>query len=174
MDFESKLIPILREGVEIVKMISFKKLKEALAQKHPDQENAFITKLAGALINAIFGAPTHEEPFAVFARNHANLIAHEQAKVGDMLAELRIPLTDALRIQSLCDHQEGQDSTTTLQQAQDLGILLTDRDLPMPHSFIELVRRLGSSFGLLLPHQANTGGPATPSKSALSPPTRIS
>lgn len=162
MNFESKLIPILREGVEIVKMISFKKLKEMLAKKYPDQENAFITKLAGALINAIFGAPTQEEPFAVFARNHANLIAHEQAKVAAMLAELRIPLTDALRIQSLCDHQEGQDSTATLQQAQYLGILLTDRDLPLPHSFIELVRRLGSSFGLVLPPQPDSGGAATP------------
>ena len=156
MDFESKLIPVLREGVEIVKMISFKKLKESLAKKHPDREAAFIAKLAGALINAIFGAPAHEEPFAIFARSHANLIAHEQANVGAMLEELRVPLTDALRIQSLCDHQEGQDNTATLQQAQALGILLVDRDLPLPHSFIELVRRLGSAFGLLLPPLPDT------------------
>lgn len=161
MTFESKLIPILREGVEIVKMISFKKLKEALAKKHPEQEAAFIAKLSGALINAIFGAPAHEEPFAIFARNHANLIAHEQTKVGAMLEELRIPLTDALRIQSLCDHQEGLDSTATLRQAQDLGILLADRDLPLPHSFIELVRRLGSAFGLLLPPLPNAGEATT-------------
>lgn len=161
MDFESKLIPILREGVEVVKMISFRKLKEALAEKHPAQDGAFLAKLAGALINAIFGAPTHEEPFAVFARSHANLIAHEQTRVGAMLEELRIPLTDALRIQSLCDHQEGQDSTATLRQAQALGILLADRDLPLPHSFIELVRRLGSGFGLLLPPLPNTEGAAT-------------
>lgn len=161
MTFESKLIPILREGVEIVKMISFKKLKETLAKKYPDREGAFIAKLAGALVNAIFGAPAHEEPFAVFARSHANLIAHEQAKVGAMLEELRIPLTDALRIQSLCDHQEGLNSTATLQQAQTLGILLADRDLPLPHSFIELVRRLGSAFGLLLPPLPNTDGTTT-------------
>jgi len=161
MDFESKLIPILREGVEIVKMISFKKLKDALAKNHPAQEAAFLAKIAGALINTIFGAPAYEEPFAVFARNHANLIAHEQAKVGAMLEELRIPLTDALRIQALCDHQEGQDSTATLQQAQALGILLADRDLPLPHSFIELVRRLGSVFGLLLSPLPDTEEAAT-------------
>lgn len=155
MTFESKLIPILREGVEIVKMISFKKLKEALVEKHPDWERPFSAKLAGALINTIFGSPSYEEPFAIFARKHANLIAHEQTKVGTMLEELRIPLTDALRIQSLCDHQEGQDSTATLQQAQELGILLVDRDLPLPHSFVELVRRLGSAFGLLLPPLPN-------------------
>lgn len=151
MAFASKLIPILREGIEIVKMISFKRLKEALAAKHPDQEAAFIAKLAGALVNVIFGAPAHEEPFAVFARNHAHLIAHEQTKIGAMLEELRIPLTDALRMQSLCDHQEGLDSTAVLQQAHNLGILLADRELPLPHSFIALVRRLGSGFGLLLP-----------------------
>jgi hypothetical protein len=162
MALESKLIPILREGVEIVKMISFKQLKDTLAAKHPEREAVFIAKIAGALVNTIFGAPAYEEPFAVFARNHANLIAHEQAKVAAMLEELRIPLTDALRIQSLCDHQEGLDSTITLRQAQELGILLTDRDLPLPHSFIELVRRLGSAFGLLLPPLPDSGGPAMP------------
>jgi len=161
MDFESKLIPILREGVEVVKMISFKKLKETLAAKHSDWEGAFIAKIAGALINGIFGTPAHEEPFAVFARSHANLIAHELTKAWAMLEELRIPLTDALRIQSLCDHQEGRDSTATLQQAQEMGILLADRDLPLPHSFIELVRRLGSAFGLLLPPQPDIDGTTT-------------
>lgn len=155
MTFESKLIPVLREGVEIVKMISFKKLKEALTAKHPTLEAPLIAKIAGALVNTIFGTPAYEEPFAIFARNHANLIAHEQAKVGAMLEELRIPLTDALRIQALCDHQEGRDSTATLKQAQALGIFMADRDLPMPHSFIELVRRLGSAFGLLLPPVPN-------------------
>lgn len=162
MTFESKLIPILREGVEIVKMLSFKKLKEALVKKYPDRETAFLAKLAGALINTIFGAPAYEESFAVFVRKHANLIAHEQARVGAMLEELRIPLTDALRIQALCDHQEGLRSAVTLQQAQDLGILLADRDLPLPHSFIDLVRRLGSAFGLLLPPAPNPGGGGTP------------
>lgn len=151
MAVESKLIPILREGVEIVKMISFKKLKTALAKKYPDREPAFVGKLAGALVNEIFGVPASDESFAIFAREHVTLIAHEQAKAGTMLEELLIPLTDALRIQSLCDHQEGLNSTATLQQAHALGILLTDRDLPLPHSFIELVRRLGSAFGLLLP-----------------------
>ncbi|HIJ90297.1 MAG: hypothetical protein OEV89_05960 [Desulfobulbaceae bacterium] len=162
MTFESKLIPILREGVEIVKMISFKKLKEALILKHPDREGPFIAKLAGALINAIFGTPALEEPFVVFARSHAKLIAQEQAQLGAMLEELRIPLTDALRIQALCDHQEGLDSTATLRQAQEQGILLADRDLPLPHRFIELVRRLGSGFGLLLPPlPATDNGAAT-------------
>jgi len=160
MAVESKLIPILREGVEIVKMISFKKLKEALAAKHPDLEAAFIAKIAGALINTIFGAPAHEEPFAVFARNHANLIAHEKTRLEAMLEELLIPLTDALRIQTLCDHQEGLDSGVVLRHAQEQGILLTDRDLPLPHGFIELVRRLGSAFGLLLPPLPNTCGAA--------------
>lgn len=151
MTFESKLTPILREGVEIVKMISFKKIKDALAKKYPEMEPPIIGKLAGALVNAIFGTPSQEESFVIFARNHADLIAREQTNLEGMLEEIRIPLTDALRIQSLCDHQEGLDSTGILQQAQKLGILLVDRDLPLPHSFIELVRRLGSGFGLLLP-----------------------
>lgn len=156
MALESKLIPILREGVEIVKMISFKKIKDALAKKYPEMETPVIGKIAGALVNAIFGTPSQEEPFMVFARKHADLIAREQTNLEGMLEEIRIPLTDALRVQSLCDHQEGLDSTAILRQAQELGILLVDRDLPLPHSFIDLVRRLGSGFGLLLPPTPDT------------------
>lgn len=151
MAVESKLIPVLREGIEIVKMISYKKLKEALAAKYPDRESSFIARLTGALINMIFGVVPQEEPFVQFAQTHAELIAQEKAHLGAILEDLRIPLTDALRIQSLCDHQQGEDTTATLKQAQELGILLVDRDLPLPHSFTELVRRLGSAFGLLLP-----------------------
>jgi hypothetical protein len=156
--FESRLIPILREGVEVVKMICFKKLKETLAMQYPDREAAFIAKLAGVLVNTIFNAPAQETPLNAFARSNTDLLARNLSRVGAMLEELRIPLTDALRIQSLCDHQERLNSTATLQQAQKLKILLTDRDLPLPHSFIELVRRLGSKFGLLLPPLSGTDG----------------
>lgn len=156
MAVESRLIPVLREGIDIVKMIAYKKLKEALATKHPDRDAPFIAKLTGALINVIFGVPAQEEPFVQFARTEAELIAQEKITLGPMLEDLRIPLTDALRIQALCDHQQGEDSTATLKQAQELGILLVDRDLPLPHSFTELVRKLGSAFGLILPPLPST------------------
>ena len=70
------------------------------------------------------------------------------------LNELLIPLTDGLRTMVLCDHQEGSDSSQILQHAQDLGLLLSDRNLPMPHTFIDLVRRLGQAYGLLSPPPA--------------------
>ncbi|MGV1100943.1 hypothetical protein ACUUL3_16225 [Thiovibrio sp. JS02] len=148
---EGRLIPIMREGIDIIKMIFFKKLKETLIRKYPERDPAFAGKLSGAMVNRIFAGENQEAPFLAFATENAGLIAKELSRVAVDLEEMRIPLTDALRMQTLCDHQEGSTSTATLQAAEQLGILLLDRDLPLPHSFIQLARKLGSAFGLIIP-----------------------
>jgi hypothetical protein len=43
------------------------------------------------------------------------------------------------------------ENSKILSQNQNYGILLVERDLPMPHRFIELVRRIGASLGLVVP-----------------------
>ncbi len=152
--FESRLIPIMREGIDIIRMILYRKLKENLAARHPDRDGAFVGRLSGTLVNKIFGVENQEAPFLAFVAVHASLISQELARVASDLGELRIPLTDALRMQALCDHQEGLDSTSPLREAEKLGILLLDRDLPLPHSFIQLARSLGRGFGLVTPPSA--------------------
>lgn len=148
---ESKLIPILREGIEIIKMIFFKKLQDYLTKKYPDQEPGYINKLAGTMINDFFGTPNTQEPFACFAQENNKMVQEELSKIPSTLKDMRIPLTDALRIQVLCDHQEGIDNSSVLEHAQKMGILLIDRELPLPHSFMNLVRKLGSAFGIIIP-----------------------
>ena len=64
---------------------------------------------------------------------------------------LRIPLTDALRIQFLCDSQEGFGNEEMLKCAKDLGILIVDRGVPLPKNFMNLVRKVGQSYGLIDP-----------------------
>lgn len=151
MKFESKLIPVLREGVNVVKMIFFKKLQDYLAEKYPDQEKEFTNKLAASLINDLFDTPNPEEPFASFAKANKTIVEEELKAVAANFEDMRIPLTDALRVQVLCGHQEGIDNSAVLARAKDLNILLVERDLPLPHSFMHLVRKLGSAFGLILP-----------------------
>ena len=151
MEVESKLIPILREGIEIVKMIFFKQLQTHLVTKHPNQEKAFINKLAGAVINQYFGIVLEDSVFVKFAADHQDVVDEVLKEVPQDLEIMRIPLTDALRIMTLCDYQEGVDNPMLLERAKDYGILLVDRDLPMPNKFIELIRKLGESFGLITP-----------------------
>jgi len=148
------LISILREGVEIVKMLCFRKLKEELAGRYPEREAVFSARLAGALLGSLFDPSVADNPFV---REHPELLAREQAALAGMLGELCIPVTDALRIQALCDHQEGLDSTAALRRAQELKVLLAGRDMPLPHHFIELVRRLGSAAGLVAPLRQEAG-----------------
>jgi len=151
MEFESRLIPILREGVDIIKMIFFKKLKAHLAKEYSDRGPEYIGKMAGTVINELFGTTNSDPSFASFAEENKILCTQILNNIATDFEEMRIPLTDSLRTAVLCDHQEGIDNSSVLTRARELGILLVERELPLPHSFLNLVRKLGASFGLLVP-----------------------
>ena len=149
MQYESKLIPVLREGIDVIKMIFFKKLKTHLPHKYPHKDGTYINYLAGAVINELFGTENPAEPYASFALENKFFIKLELKNIPSDFPEMRIPLTDALRVQFLCDYQEGIDSSHILTQAKQQGILLIDRDAPLPAKFMTLVRKLGGGFDLI-------------------------
>ena len=149
MNSQSDLIGTLREGVEIIKIVFYKRLKDHLISQQEDLDPGFAVRLSGAVVNQVFGTPNPHEPHRSFAEAHADQIRQVVFRIATDLDEMRIPLTDALRIQFLCDQQEGIDSTEILTQAQEAGILLTEREVPMPAAFMNLVRRLGVAFGIL-------------------------
>ena len=97
------------------------------------------------IINGLFGTPNREEPFLSFAKAHAALIDEEIGRLAAEYPEMRIPITDALRVQFLCDSREGCDSEAVLARARDLGILILDREVPLPDHFMTLARRLGEA-----------------------------
>jgi hypothetical protein len=150
-EFESKLIPVLRDGIDIIKMIFFKKLKSYLSRKYPERDSAYINKLSGAIINELFGVANMAEPFASFVNKNKDKIYAEMKDLSFELEEMLIPLTDALRIQFLCDTQEGIDSSSILARAKELNILISEREIPLPNHFMTLVRTLGIKFNLLNP-----------------------
>ncbi len=148
MNTESKIVPVLREGVHIVKMVLYRVVKEGFTDRDPPMEEDRASKLAGAVVNELFGTPNREEPFLSFARDNRSSIRTEMERLAAEYPEMKIPLTDALRIQFLCDSREGFDDTRLLVQARDLGILMLERDLPLPDAFMALARRLGEEHNL--------------------------
>jgi len=150
MEFESKLIPILREGVAIIKVVFYKKLKDYLVKEYPDRDEIYINKLSGAIINELFGTPNIEEKFALFAEENKRHIDHELMNICIEFDDMLIPLTDALRVQFLCDHQDGIESAFIMSRAQELNILLVDREVPLPSNFMKMVRELGYEFNILV------------------------
>ena len=147
--FDDKLLPILHEGVQIVKLITFQELKKVFAVRYPHYEEQDSGMLAGSLINELFMTPNTQERFLRFTEIRAKEIESELAGLAATLAKLRPLLTDAIRIQFLCDSQKGRENPELLRIAQKLGILEEDRDVPMPARFIHLVRAVGQSYGLL-------------------------
>lgn len=147
---QSQLIAALREGVSLVQMIFFKEIRAGLAGKYPDREAAFLSMLAGAIANDVFGTANPEEKFVDFHRTHRGIIEQELLGIKDEHTSILPALTDALRIQALCDNQQGGDGTGILALANELGILLVDREIPLPSSFMTLTRDLGEQHNLII------------------------
>ncbi len=147
---KSELIIALREGVAVVQMVFFKELRSFFASKYPEKDIPSRSMLAGAILNKLFGVVNPEEKFQKFNKESHAVIEQELLSILENFPHLLPNLTDALRIQVLCDNQEGDDTATVLQQAEMLGILQKDRELPLPSTFMTLVRRLGEKHGLTI------------------------
>ena len=148
---DSRLLPILREGIAIIQMIFFKELKNLIIKKHPDLDTSDQSMLAGAITNEIFGTHNTEAKFQAFRNTHQGIIEQELMGLSTELPDITDPLADALRVQTLCDNQEGTDSSHILKQADNFGLLQKDRELPMPSTFMETVRQLGAKYKIVIP-----------------------
>ncbi len=148
----SQLVPVLREGLSIIQMIVFKEMRAGLAGKYPELAAGDLSMLAGAIVSEVFGNPNPEEKFRQFRKDHWGIIEQELLGLHANNPGLCAPITDALRIQALCDSREGNgDNPTLLAKAHERGILIKDRDIPLPSSFMTQVRNLGKEHNLIVP-----------------------
>ncbi len=149
-DRQSRLIGALREGVSLVQMVFFKEVRTLMGKHHPELDSKGHLMLAGAITNELFGTPNPEPKFVAFRQEHRKLIEQEMNGLAHSLPHLRNGITDALRVQALCDNQEGIDDPGVLQAAEALGLLVRERNLPLPSSFMTLVRGLGEQYQLII------------------------
>ena len=149
-DRQSRLVGALREGVSLVQMVFFKEVRTELEKSRPELDSKSRLMLAGAITNELFGTPNPEPKFVAFRNERRELIEEELNGLAQSLPHLRSYLTDALRVQALCDAQEGIDDPGVLQAAEALGLLVKERNLPLPSSFMTLVRGLGEQYQLII------------------------
>ena len=145
----------MREAVAAVQLVLFGELKKKLAGKYQHWPAGEYQRFIGCLVNDIFGTPAQDPAAVQFARDHLDLVEEELRAMADNVPALLPVLTDALRMQTLCDHEQGVNSLPTLLRARTLGILDEDRTMPMPSTFMLAVRRLGAEHGLLEKMQPN-------------------
>jgi len=148
---QSRLIGVLREGITIVQMILFKEVRDRLGNNHPDLDTAILSKLAGTITNEVFGTSNPDEKFRLFRRENSGLIEQELLGLHEQLPKLRGILSDALRVQALCDTQEGNDASRLLTRADELGLLIPERDIPLPSIFMTRIRTIGAEYNLIVP-----------------------
>lgn len=146
---DNRVIPVMREAIATVQLILYRELKAGLAGKYaawPEEEYA---RLIGCIVNDVFGTPSTENEAARFARFHMDRVEEEMRSLAELVPGLLPALTDALRMQTFCDYEEGVNSLPTLIRARHLGFLQEERTMPMPSTFMLFVRRLGVEHGLL-------------------------
>jgi len=151
---DNKVVPVMREAVTTVQMVLFKVLRQNVHDRYVDQNETYHTQLAGAVINNLFGTQPMDEGVGVFASGNRELVERELHELRDSVKELIPIITDALRMKTICDNQEGIHSIGSLLIAKALGILQEERDLPMPSTFMLQVRTLASLHGLVEPMEA--------------------
>ena len=150
---ESRLIPVLREGICVVQMVLFKELRALLTRKHPDRDSLSLSMLSGAITNELFGTLNMEEKFQDFRRKNRGAIEQQLLSLSQELPALTAPFTDALRMQTLCDSSEGKEDTESaklLNQAAEIGLLLQEREVPLPSTFMTMTRTLGDAHQLII------------------------
>lgn len=150
MERNSQLTGVLREGIGVIQMVIFKELRDHFSQKYGDKDIRERAMLVGAIINKLFGMENPEPKFQEFNNKNRALIEQEMLGMAEQFPALRGSITDALRIQVLCDSQEGEDSSSVLTQAEELELLILDREVPLPSTFMTRVRRLGEQNGLTI------------------------
>ena len=148
---KSHIVESLREGVAIVQMVFFKELRTQISKRFPELEQKEQLMLSGAVTNELFGTKNSEARFAQFRKSHKAVIEQELLGLATNLPELRPYITDALRVQTLCDSHEGVEDTAVLEAADRIGILLKDRDIPLPSVFMTFARGLGDQHQLITP-----------------------
>ena len=147
---KSKIVAALREGIGVVQMVFFKELRLLIHKRYPDMDKADQSMLTGAITNELFGTPNMEDRFVQFRDQNKTIIETELSRLYKDLPHLKPYLTDALRVQTLCDSHEGSDNTDVLEVADKLKILLKDRDIPLPSAFMTYIRGLGEQHQLII------------------------
>ncbi len=153
MDPDNQLVPVLREGIDIVKIITYKTVKEYFNNHAKDIDSNICIKITGIIINIVFGTPNSNVEIKKIQRQYKDEIQDAIDQLPVILGDFCDVITDALRIQILCDGHNNIDSTPILEQAAKLKILRKERELPLPNKFVELVRELGGTHNLLTPMQ---------------------
>ncbi len=151
MSDNNRLVIALREGVGLVQMLLYKELKERLGRENPKREEKEISMLAGAITGEVFAAKNQEEKFVSFRQRHLGEIEQELLGLTANHPQFINILTDALRIEVLCDYHENRENSVLLKQAQNYGYLAEERETPLPSAFMTNIRELGRRHNLVIP-----------------------
>lgn len=115
---DNRLLPLMREAVLMVRMLLHRQLLQDFAAQRPELAPEDRVRLAGALINDLFGTVPADEGVVAFAWAQRALVETAMRGLAAHSGKLRPLITDALRMHCICDGQEGVNTTASLLNGQ--------------------------------------------------------
>ncbi len=153
----SGFLPALREGVVLLQMVFYMRFRDWLTAQEPELTQEEIKLISGAMVNRLFGEKKVSNSLNRFMKKNLQTIDEKLSLVPDELQELRIPITDALRMHFFLNRFQGtgdqEMEILALKNAKKWGILIEERQVPWPKGFMEMTYRIGKAYGLIKEQQ---------------------
>lgn len=150
-EFDSKLLPILREAVEVVRMILFKELKEYFVAVCPEQTDD-AGRLAAGVLNDLFGVINPDPAYAGFVERNQAILDQAVAEFPSRFEKLLIPLSIPCGCSFSAIPARGLMRAPSFSPAPGSGgCCWTIARCRCPIIIWSLIRRLGAAYGLVLP-----------------------
>ena len=146
---KKKLALKMNGSVDIVKLILYKVFMGIYEKKFEDRGDAFYKGLAEASVNEVFSC--HVEKSKTMFHQYMDMIIEGIEELGKSYADLKRPITDALRISRLA-HEiltgEVGGGAEEIDNVTNRNLVLKGGESPNPDAFFEMVGGLAGKHYL--------------------------
>ena len=98
----TSVLPMMRDAITTVQMVLFQTLRQSLRERQAELDETLHTRLAGAVINNLFGTRPVDEAVSAFAAANRDLVEAELRGLADHCAGLRPRLQAGRQCTTAC------------------------------------------------------------------------
>ena len=135
-------------GVNVVKLVLYKILRDDFSKRYQKEGEEFYKTLAGATVNEVFGS--HSEASRVTFDENKETVVQEIETLGIRHSELRRPISDAIRVyiqaSFILSGELPRNYSAIFNNAIDRGVFIGSGGQPIPKTFLAMTEELSKKY----------------------------
>ena len=135
-------------GVDVVRLVLNKILRDDFSKKYQKEGEEFYKTLAGATVNEIFGS--HSEASRITFDKNKETVVEEIETLGIRHSELKRPITDAIRVyiqaSFILRGELPRNYSVIFNNAIDRGVFIGGGGQPIPKTFLAMTEELRKKY----------------------------